>query len=273
MINYQKAYKEWLLNRRIIKEISILYDVSYTKLTKEFDKIDVPEGLQEEALKDIAKPINLLIDATFFGREYGFLVFHDCQKVIYFKEIKTESIKDFREGINALKAANYRILSVTIDGRRGYINNIRKLLGNIPIQMCLFHQKAIVRRYITDRPRSQCGKRLKELMHRFCKPELQQEFIDQFYFLQDQYRYLLLQRNELGHYKHNALRAAFRSIDSNMPYLFTYTDFKGLNIPPTINHLEGMFGHLKEKIKIHRGLNKNRKKKAVKFLLKNWGRK
>jgi hypothetical protein len=37
-------------------------------------------------------------------------------------------------------------------------NNIRKLLGNIPIQMCLFHQKAIVRRYITDRPRSRCGK-------------------------------------------------------------------------------------------------------------------
>ena len=85
---------------------------------------------------------NLLIDATFFGREYGFLVFHDCQKVIYFKEVKTESVKDFREGIIALKAANYCILSVTIDGRRGYINNIRKLLGRIPIQMCLFHQKA-----------------------------------------------------------------------------------------------------------------------------------
>jgi hypothetical protein len=34
-----------------------------------------------------------------------------------------------------------------------------------------------------------------------------------------------------------------------------------------------MFGHLKERIKIHRGLDKNRKKKAIKFLLKNWGRK
>jgi hypothetical protein len=86
-------------------------------------------------LDDSSKPINLLIDATFFGREYGFLVFHDCQKVIYFKEIKTESVKDFREGIIAIKAANYRILSVTIDGRRGYINNIKKLLGRIPIQM------------------------------------------------------------------------------------------------------------------------------------------
>ncbi len=224
-------------------------------------------------MDDIVKPINLQIDATFFGREYGFLVFHDCRKVIYFKEIKTESVKDFREGINALKAANYRILSVTVDGRRGYINNIRKLLRNIPIQMYLFHQKAIIRRYITDRPRSRLGKELKELMHHLCKSESHQEFIDQFYRLKDQYHYFLQQRNELGHYKHNALRASFRSIDSNMPYLFTYSDHKSSNIPPTINHLEGLFGHLKERIKIHRGLDKNRKKKAVRFLLKNFGKK
>jgi hypothetical protein len=151
--------------------------------------------LQEGALDDIAKSINLLIDATFFGREYGFLVFHDCQKVIYFKEIKTESVKDFREGLIALKSANYRICSITIDGRRGYINNIRKLLGNVPIQMCLFHQKAIIRRYITDRPRSQCGKDLKELMHLLCKPKSHQEFIDQFYRLKDQYHYFLNDTN------------------------------------------------------------------------------
>lgn len=225
------------------------------------------------ALEDFVKTINLQIDATFFGREYGFLVFHDCQKVIYFKEIKTESVKDFKEGIIALKAANYRILSVTIDGKRGYINNIRKLLGNIPIQMCLFHQKAIIRRYITDKPRSQCGKDLKELMHLICKPESHQEFIDKFYLLKEKYHGLIHQRNELGSYKHNALRAAFKSIETNLPYLFTYTDIKNSNIPPTINHLEGLFGHLKERIKIHRGLDKNRKKKAVRFLLKNWGRK
>ncbi len=70
--------------------------------------------MQEEVLDDIAKPINLQIDATFFGREYGFLVFHDCQKVIYFKEVKTESVKNFREGIIALKDANYRIKSLRL---------------------------------------------------------------------------------------------------------------------------------------------------------------
>ena len=272
MIDYQKAYKDWLLGRRIIRELSIVYNVSYTKITKEFDKFDVVEGIQEDALQDGVRSINLMVDATFFGREYGFLVFHDTNKVIYLKEIRTESVKHFRDGIRAIKLAGYTINSLTVDGRRGYINNARKILGNIPIQMCLFHQKAVVRRYITDRPRNQCGMDLKEVMYLLCKPEYQQEYIDKFYLLKDKYRGFLHERNEFGQYKHLALRSAFKSIDSNMLYLFTYTDFKKLNIPPTINHLEGLFGHLKERLKIHRGLTKNRKKRAIKFLLKNLGK-
>ncbi len=224
-------------------------------------------------MEDRIKPINLTVDATFFGRAYGFLVFRDAQKVVYFKEIKTETVKEFQDGINVLKAANYIILSVTIDGRRGYIKSIRKLLGNIPIQMCLFHQKLIVRRYVTDKPRSECGRDLKELMHLLCKPDLQQKFINQFHFLQNKYHGLLLHRDEFKRYKYSNLRSAFRSIDSNMERLFTYTDFKDSNIPSTINNLESIFSHLKDKIRVHRGLGENRKKKAIRFLLKNWRKK
>lgn len=196
---------------------------------------------------------------------------HDSYRVIYLKEIKTESVQSFREAIISIRD-RCKIISVTIDGRRGYINNIRKLLGNIPIQMCLFHQKAIIRRYITDRPRTQCGLELKELMHLLCKSEYQQEFIDQFYHLKEKYHSFLHERQERK-YKHSNLRSAFRSLDQNMMYLFTYTDCQGLNIRPTINHLEGLFGHVKERVKIHRGLDVKRKKKAVKFLLKNLGKK
>jgi len=46
----------------------------------------------------------------------------------------------------------------------GFINWVKK----IPIQMCLFHQKAIIRRYITDNPRSSFGKDLKQVMHLLC---------------------------------------------------------------------------------------------------------
>ena len=110
-------------------------------------------------------------------------------------------------------------------------------------------------------------------MNLLCKPEFHQEFIDYFYLLKEKYHHFLQQRNETGDYKFKNLRSSFRSIETNLPYLFTYSDFKSLKIPSTNNQLEGLFSHVKERIKMHRGLQQNRKKKAVKFLLKNLGKK
>jgi hypothetical protein len=263
--NYKNYYHEWLFGRRTLAEICTHLDISYPTLIQEFDKIIVPEGVQ---CTPPAKPLNLLIDATFFGREYGFLCFHDTTRIIYFREIKTENMADLRAGLFALREAGFRIKSVTIDGKRGYIQNIRKILGLVPIQMCIFHQKMIMRRYITDRPKSACGKDLKALMERLCSMD-HQKFIDRFYMLLAEYKGFLEERNYNGGYKHGKLGAAFRSMQENLPLLFMYTDFPNLKIPPTTNHLEGAFSHLKEKIRIHRGLTIARKKNAIKFILKN----
>lgn len=210
--------------------------------------------------------INLLVDATFFGRDYGYLCFHDTRRVIWFREIKTEGVKHIRSGLRELQEAGIRIKSVTIDGRRGYYGVIRRMLGPVPIQMCLFHQKAIVRRYLTDRPKSPCGQELSALMKSLCDRE-HSDFIHAFYSLKERHRHFLEERNEHADYKHRAVRAAFTSLQDNLHSLFTCRDIPSLAIPPTINHLEGTFAHLKEKIKIHRGLRSQRKKRAIKFVL------
>jgi hypothetical protein len=139
--------------------------------------------------------------------------------------------------------------------------------------MCIYHQKAIIRRYITDRPGSKCGIELKELTKRISDKENHQLFINDFYKLKEKYHFFLHKRNENGDFKHQNLRSAFRSLESNLSNIFIYSDSKTLDIPPTNNHLEGLFSHLKERVNIHRGLRRDRKKKAVKFLLKNLGRK
>ncbi len=78
--NYLKAYKNWLLGRRTLAEICNDLDVSYPKLNKEFDRLDMSKGLLEKALQDIKKPINLLIDATFFSRRIRFFSFSRLSK-------------------------------------------------------------------------------------------------------------------------------------------------------------------------------------------------
>jgi hypothetical protein len=247
-------------------EICSKLDISYPKLIKEFDKVVIAEGVQ---ISPPAKPLNLLIDATFFGREYGYLCFHDTHQIIYFHEIKTENTADLRSGLIDIKEAGFRIKSVTIDGRRGYIRNIRKILGPVPIQMCIFHQKMIVRRYITDKPQSACGKDLKMLMETLCHAD-PQKFIDRFYGLAKDYNGFLQERNDKGGFKHQKIRAAFRSMHDNMHMVFTYKDIPSANIPSTTSQLEGLFSHLKLNIAIHRGLTENRKKNAVKFFLNSF---
>jgi hypothetical protein len=91
------------------------------------------------------------------------------------------------------------------------------------------------------------------------------EFIDRFYFLKEKYYFYLQQRNRLGDYKFKNLRSSFRSIETNLPLLFTYSDFENLKIPSTNNQLEGLFSHVKERIKMHRGLTKIGRKKQSNF--------
>ena len=261
--NYCRYYLEWLHGRRTLAEISNTLSMSLPTLQKHFDALDFPEGLLVPAP---SKSINLIVDATFFGRDYGFLCFHDTRRVIWFCEIRTESVRHLREGLRTLLEVGYTFKSVTIDGRRGYMQAIRKLLGPVPIQMCLYHQKAIVRRYISDRPQSQAGQELQALMQRLCfaEPDV---FVDAFYRWKTEHRCFLEARNAQRDYAHQNLRAAARSVQENLHALFTYKDIPDAGIPPTINHLEGMFAHLKERIKCHRGLSPHRKKKAVRAFL------
>ncbi len=261
-VGYLHYYEAWLFGRRTLEEISHKLGISYPTLQQEFDRIEVKEGLQ--CLPGGA--INLVVDATFFGRAYGYLCFHDTKRIIWFKEIKTESVKDFRQGLRELVEAGYQFKSVTIDGRRGYVKAIKMMLGPVPVQMCLFHQKAIMRRYLTNKPQSACGRDLKSLTGEMLTLPTD-SFIAKLYELEDTHRPFLLERNDKRQFKHTAIRAALRSLHTNMPQLFTFRDIPSATIPTTINHLESTFSHLKEKIQIHRGLRTFRKKKAIAFLL------
>jgi len=76
------------------------------------------------------------------------------------------------------------------------------------------------------------------------------------------------------HYTHPRIRAAYRSLRTNLPYLFTYKNHKNLNIQNTTNSLEGgVFSHMKNMISLHRGLSKSMKLNLVDYYLVNYKKK
>jgi hypothetical protein len=263
-INYISYYHDYLFCRSTLAQIAAGLDISVPTLRKHFDEINLPPVLKSAS----GNPVTIVVDATFFGREYGYLCFHDTKNIVYFEEIITESIASFEHGLNALITAGYRFASFTLDGKRGFLQLLKKRFPAMPIQMCHFHQKAIVRRYITNNPKTECGKDLKQLMCLLSGDE-PQNFIDQFLALQEKHKVFLAEKNAAKKYVHTRIRSAIRSIKTNLPYLFVYKEINGITIPNTTNHLEGAFSHLKEKISIHRGLSLERKKNAIKFILSN----
>jgi hypothetical protein len=69
---------------------------------------------------------------------------------------------------------------------------------------------------------------------------------------------------------HKKTRSAYFSLKRNLKYLFIYQDYLNqIEIPNTTNCLETMFWHIKDKVRLHRGLKKERKIKLVIALLNN----
>jgi len=86
----------------------------------------------------------LIIDAFYFGREKGFIVFRSpaLRKNLGWHEIEKETVDDYELGVIELRLAGFEIAGVTVDGKPGAIKRLEKL--GLPVQMCHFHQIAIV---------------------------------------------------------------------------------------------------------------------------------
>ena len=134
--------------------------------------------------------------------------------------------------------------------------------------MCHFHQKKIIQRYITKKPKLQASQDLQKIMQRltFTNETIFTKRLDAWYAVYKDFLAEKTLNEETGEerFKHAKLVSAYRSLRTNLPYLFTYKKHKHLSIQNTTNSLDGgVFSPMKMLIKIHRGLSKSLKLKMV----------
>lgn len=204
------------------------------------------------------------MDTTYFGRNFGVMVFKNTAgQHLYWKFVKYETIAGYVEGINHLRARGIGIKGIVCDGRRGLFN----ALDSYPIQMCQFHQIAIITRYITRKPKVSASIELKNIMQLL--PQTDKESflgaLDEWFNKWENYINERAINPETGksRYIHKRLRSAYRSLERNKHYLFTWYDNMELGMPNTNNQLEGTFTDLKNKLRNHNGMSRNRKEKFI----------
>lgn len=214
--------------------------------------------------------LNLIIDTTFFGRDFGFLVFMDSLsgKPVHHQIVKTEKDVYYKIAMNKLREKGYKIQSITCDGRRGLLTD----MFNTPTQMCQFHMVAIVMRKLRKKHQSDAGKELKTIV-KTLKNSTKNEFYMRLFNWYKKHKIFLEERsdkaNEKGYfpYKHRNVRSAYNSLKRYMDYLFTYEKHPDLKIEKTTNRIEGLFKELKQKLSVHNGLKRINKILFIKDFL------
>lgn len=171
-------------------------------------------------------------------------------------------------GIEEIIRRGIKVQAIICDGRKGLLQLFEK---EIPVQMCNFHQVAIVRRYLTKKPKMQASKELWEhtlLLKHTDKESFVGGLNDWFFKWEDFLKERKIDAKGKSRYVHKKLRSAYRSLNTNLPWLFTWYDNMDLKIPNTTNAIDGHFAHLKNKLRNHNGLSIARKKKFIDEFLK-----
>jgi hypothetical protein len=258
-IDSSQLWELYTWGKQTYKQLSDRFNCSAKTIQRKLDKYKV--------ITDSPKPsvVNLLMDTTYFGRTFGVMAFKDSisGRVLSKYYVKNETNLLYKQGVEELVRKGFKMQSIVCDGRKGLMG----MFDSTPMQMCQFHQLAIVTRYLTKKPKTLPGRTLRELTLLLTHTD-KESFIGSLQMWEEKNRAFLNERtvNSItgkSHFTHKKLRSAFNSLKRNLPWLFTSYDNIHLNIPNTTNALDGSFADLKNKLRCHNGLSITRKKKFI----------
>lgn len=163
-----------------------------------------------------------------------------------------------------LEGLGYTIESVTADGFLG----LPRVFQGILFQMCHFHMKQIVIRAVTLKPKTEAGQVILALVQTltYTSEDVFRQRIQEFHI-----KYSDFLNEKTTHpdgsssYTHDGVRSAYLSLVRWFKYLFTFK--LNTDIPNTTNTCDGHFSHIKDILRIHRGVSKLFKQKMIDSIL------
>jgi len=204
------------------------------------------------------------MDITYWGRGFGVLLAIDSQAgmPLYMSFVKSETVKDYEDAVGSITHRGYTIRGLIIDGKQGLF----KTFSDYPIQMCQFHMKQIVRRYLTLNPKLLAGRELKGLvgrLHKSDEADSNKDYAEWKEKWKDTIAHKSLHKDGKMHYTHQRLRAAMNSLNFYLPFLFTFQRTDCMGMPNTNNKIEGTFTDLKKNLNNHSGLTMENRKRFI----------
>lgn len=261
----QKLWSEYTHGKQTLLELSEKYGHAPQWVRSRLDNCNISIPTDIPPQKTIIVP-----DTTFWGRSYGVCVFRswDLRRNIWWNEVPGEKVAHYHYGRKILEERGWVFLAAIVDGRRG----LARVFRDIPTQICHFHQMKNVTKYLTRKPETLAGQELRAIMLTLPRSN-EKEFTKLLNDWHKRWRDFINEKTKvLGtkhwYYTHKKVRSAYKSLETNLPYLFTYQKYPKLNIPNTTNTIDGYFASVKKKVAQHHGLRKDRRYKVISELLR-----
>jgi hypothetical protein len=259
--------RAYVWGRQTLEQLSEAHGKSHVWVKKQLDAAKI----SERKLVPQATPV--AADMTFWGRSYGVCVFRSptMKKNLWWTESQLETPWVYKEGLDKLLAEGWMVTSAVIDGKRG-VAQVFEAKG-IPVQYCQFHQAKTVTGYLTRKPKTEAARELRALA--LLLPRMTEEKLrDALSLWYERHSSFLdekspaLNKKRGWDWTHRRIRAAHRSLKTNLGRLFTYQKYPDLHIPNTTNTLDGMFSQIKNRLAVHRGLRRERRYRIIGEILK-----
>ena len=260
---------DYVEGKQTLEQLASKYKVSERTIRRDLEGMRFVHKIAKH------KEVTVQLDTTYWGRNFGLMVIKDVlrNEILWHKYVRNETIAQYVEGISWLEQNGFKIYGAVIDGMRG----LAQALYPIPVQMCQFHQILITRRYLTQEPDLDASCELLELVKNITKMD-KESFGGAFNEWQEKFKDVLNERVQdkrikryTPPYMRPRLRSAYLSLKRNMSLLWTFYDHPEIGLPNTYNALEGVFSDLKSKVRAHRGISKeNRKKLLDEYIMRHY---
>ncbi len=136
-----KIWKDYIDHKQTIQELCERYSVSHPVIEKYLDSYQVTPVI------DYPSSAIVVMDTTYFRRGFGVSIFRDPNRKInlLWLYVQHETLDTYKYGIEQIIAKGCSVAGIVCDGKKGLFASF----PGIPVQMCQFHQKQIITRYLT----------------------------------------------------------------------------------------------------------------------------
>lgn len=259
-------FKDWILEGFTIKQLSRIHKVSCSTVSRAIHYWLKKEPPREEQLGGIK---HIILDGTYINHRSGLYVVMnaDTRSIIYGDYGISETGKHLKILYDKLQQEGLNPLTATIDGALQQFKYLTDSWENIKIQRCLVHIQRQGLSWLRKKPKRKESIELRKLLLQVMYIKTKQEsekFIKGFHLWEERFGKQLSLSTNRGRVFSDLLRARAMILNA-LPYMFSYLEYP--NIPRTTNALEGYFGRLKQKYRVHKGLSPKKRKSYFRWYL------